>query len=80
MEQHRDAGKPYDAMSYQHNDEIRSIFYKAKRNALLELQQDSEASALLAKARRESLAAEHRKKGRYTQADQLQQLMQSPVR
>jgi hypothetical protein len=80
MEQDRDAGKPYDAMSYQHNDQIRSIFYKAKRNALLELQQDSEASALLAKARREALATEHRKKGRYTQADQLQQLMQSPVR
>jgi hypothetical protein len=80
MEQDRDAGKPRDAMSYQHNDEIKRIFTRAKKNALLELQQDAEASALLTQAKREGLAAELRKKGRYKQEEQLQQLLQSPLK
>jgi hypothetical protein len=82
MEQDRDSGLGItnDPKTYLHNQEIARIFTRAKKNALLELQQDAEASALLAKAKRDGLAADLRKKGRYKQEEQLQQLLQSPLK
>ena len=82
MEADRDSGRGVgnDPMTYLHNQEIKRIFDRAKRNALLELQQDAEASAILYQAKRKSLESNLRKKGRFNQAEQLQQLVQTPIK
>lgn len=82
MERDRDDGKEKlnDPMTYLHNREIKRIFDSAKKNAYLEMQQDAETSALLYQAKKRSTATELRKRGRYTQEDQMLQLMQSPMK
>lgn len=82
MEADRDSGRGAgnDPMTYLHNQEIKRIFDRAKRNALIELQQDAEASAILYQAKRKTLEENLRKKGRFNQAEQMQQLIQTPIK
>ena len=84
MESDRDSGLPQyssnDPMSYPHNEAIKKIFDDAKKIAFLELQRDAEASAILYKAKQDRLAANLRKKGRFNQAEQMQQLIQTPIK
>lgn len=82
MERDRDSGRGItnDPMTYLHNQEIKRIFDRAKRNAMFELQQDAEASAILYKAKRERLTDNLRKKGRFDQVQQMEQLVQTPIK
>ena len=75
METDRDAGKLNDSSTYLHNEEIGKIFAKAKRNAWVKLTQDSAAGALIQKQAEDKVLAELRKKGRYQQEDNAQQIL-----
>jgi hypothetical protein len=79
MEEDRDSGRDV-TKTYLHNREIKRIFDRAKKNAYLELQQDGQAAALLYQAARKKVASNYGKRGRYSQAEQLQQLVQTPIK
>lgn len=79
MEADRNAGKQNDPMTYLHNQEIDRIFRKAKEIAWIQLSQDSKAAALIQQASVKNAVAEVRKRGRYSDAAQMEQrLLQLP--
>jgi hypothetical protein len=78
MELARSKGSPNDPMSYLHNQEIHRIFKNAKSRAWEELSATTEASALIKRNAIKNAAANLRKSGNYTQAEQAQQLLNLP--